>query len=328
MIRFSFVWSILIALSLATPAMAAFQSQTFIRFSNRMIQALPAVTVDEYLIWVPGVRTPTKVKNAALLYDKRNPLPSVSIMGANYAFLTNGTMVTVNEAGSFYYKGKIPYQPESTGGNYFINKGTREIIVIDSEGFYVSTGKTAPAIRLHGGNFFIDQSGVLTTIRHCGVDPTDKNVDLIGSPELLVTAKDYPGHADFSDVLKVGGNFMVKVDGTIVGVNSENGFFTDPQRVDAQPSKIGGNYFIGHDNVLYTVSSLGEVKKWQPINGAMKYFGYSYMIDADGDFIFVDGNGIPHTELVNVSTTGVESKVVNRISTSLETYQGFTRRTQ
>jgi hypothetical protein len=320
MIRVPVLLSLVLALWSVAPAMAAYQSQTFIRFSNGMIQTLPAVTVDEYLIWAPGVRTPTRVKNAAMLYDKRNPLPTINIMGANYAFLTNGTMVTVNEAGSFYYKGKIPYQPESTGGNYFINKGTREIIVIDSEGFYVPTAMTAPAIRLNGGNFFIDQSGVLTTIKYRGASP--------GSPIGLVTAKDYPGHVDFSDVLKVGGNYMLKVDGTIVGVNSENGFFTEPQRVDAQPSKIGGNYFIGHDNVLYTVSSLGEVKKWQSINGAMKYFGYSYMIDADGDFIFVDGNGVPHTELVNVSTTGVESKVVKRISTSLESYQGFTRRTQ
>ncbi len=308
---------VLTALVMTASANAAYQSQTLIRFSNGLIQTLPAVTVPEYLIYVPGQKTPTKISNAALLYDKRNPLPPMTVMGANYGFMSNGVLVTVSESGSLYYKGKISYQPSQNGGNYFINKGTNEVITIDSEGYFNATGKIATNLRILGGNFYIDQAGTLTTIKHSGIAP--------GNPIGQVTQKD---GWNFNDVVKAGGNFMVKTDGTIIAIDSETGFFTDAQKVDSYPMQLGGNYFIGQDHILYTVSNKGLVRKWQLINGEMKTFGYSYMIDADGDFIFVDGNGNPHTSLVNVSTTGIESKVVTKITNKIDQYLSFTRRTE
>ena len=308
---------ILAALMLNASARAAYQSQTLIRYSNGLIQTLPAMTLPEYSVYGPDHKNPTKVFNAALLYDKRNPLPPMTVMGANYGFMANGTLVTVSETGSLFYKGKIPYTPSLYGGTYFVNKGTNELITIDSGGFFNATGKTATNLRILGGNFYIDQAGTLTTIKHAGA--------AFGNPLGQVTQKD---GWSFNDVVKAGGNFMVKADGTIIAVDSDNGFFSDVQKVDTYPVQLGGNYFIGQNNVLYTVSSKGVVKKWQPIIGTMKVFGYSYMIDADGDFIFVDGDGVPHTSLVNVSTTGIESKVITKITNKIDNYQSFTRRTE
>jgi hypothetical protein len=298
-------------------ASAADQSQTLIRFSGGLIQTLPAVTVPNYSIYVPGVKAPTVVKDAALLYDKRNPLPTIAVMGTNYAFLTNGTMVTVSDVGSLYYKGKTPYQPSVIGGNYFLNKGTNELIMVDSAGFYISTAHIAPKIRLLGGNFYIDQAGVLTTIKHQGAIP--------GITDAILTVKN---GWDFNSATLAGGNFFFRVDGSLVGINSENGNFVDYQKPDAWPKKIGGNYFIGTDNVLYTVSNKGFLMKWQPVIGEMKRFGYSYMIDLDNDFIFVDGKGVPHTSMVRVSSTGVQSEVTNKISLMIEDYNSFVSQKQ
>ena len=94
-----------------------FQSQTLLRLSgDGLIQTIPAVTVGEYNIFAPG-KAVQKVENAALLYDKRNSLPSTLSMGGNYAFFNGGVLVTVSEDGSLSYKGKVAVQPGSMRGN-------------------------------------------------------------------------------------------------------------------------------------------------------------------------------------------------------------------
>lgn len=310
----SAVLTLILANFMVSPAAkAAFQSQTLMRFGNSgMILTLPSVTAPEYSIYTPGKKDPLKIQNAALLYDKRNPLPSLLMVGANYAFFAGGVLATISEDGSLYYKGKTAYSPGALGGNYFLNAGTDEVIAVDSAGYFVATGVYGKNIRLLGGNFFIDGSGVMTTIKHMGA--------VAGSPLGMLTIKD---GWNFSDVVRAGGNFMVKVDGTIVGVNSENGFFTEPQAIESPVKQIGGNYFITQDKTLYTVTDQGIVRKNLPIIGEMKTYGYSYMIDGDGDFIFVDGMGVPHTQLVRVSTTGIKSEVIQQIKESLSVQQNF-----
>ncbi len=288
------------------------QSQTLISFSDGLIQTLPSVTVPEYSIYQPGVKTPTIVKNAALLYDRLNSLPRVSVMGANYVFFQDGAIAAVSYKGSLYYYGKTPFSPGIVGGNYFVDRKTNQVMAVDSSGFFVLTGVTAPSIRLAGGNFYIDQQGQLTTVKHEGVAP--------GNGSQMLTVKT---GWDFSTAKWAGGNYFIKTDGTLVGINSENGFFLDLQKPDAYPQQIGGNYFIGTDNVLYTISNKGVLTKWNPIIGQMRYFGYSYLIDRDGDFIFIDGNGVPHTEMVRVSSTGIKSELVKKISTMIFSHQSF-----
>jgi hypothetical protein len=291
------------------------QSQTLISFSDGMIQTFPAVTVPTYSIFTPGEKMPNVVNNAAIIYDRINALPRISVMGANYAFFKDADayyIAAVSYRGSLYYYGKTQYYPSVVGGNYFVDRKANQVVAIDSSAFFVPTGATAPKIRLAGGNFFIDEAGVLTTIKHEGLAPGD------GTGILTVKTG-----WDFSSAKVAGGNFFVKADGTVVGINSANGFFIDLQKSDAWPKQVGGNYFIGTDNVLYTVSNKGVLKKWNPIIGQMKQFGYSYMIDRDGDFIFVDGDGVPHTEAVRVSSTGIKSELVNKISTSVFSHQSF-----
>jgi hypothetical protein len=299
MIRFSFVWSILIALSLATPAMAAFQSQTFIPFSNFKFGILPSKTLDTNFIWSPSAgRVKTyELKNYPTLIDRSSAL-LIKNMGANFGLTKDGVMVTVDEFGYFYNYGKTKFVPAVLGGNYLINKSNSELIIIDSEGLFYSTGIQVSNVRLFGGNFFIDQSGNLTTIKAMGASS--------GNSSGMITVK-YGW--SFNDAVRAGGNFFVKNDGTVVGVNSENGFFTEPQKVDSLPEKIGGNYFIGKDGILYTVSHLGIVQKQQPILGAMKYFGYSYMVAPDDYFIFIDGAGVPYTNVVNRKEYGMHREV-------------------
>lgn len=290
-------------------AHAAEQSQTLIRYSNGAVQTLPAVTADYNL--TPTSTSPTLVKNAGLLYDKGTSASAITAMGGNYAFTADGSLMSVSEAGSLFTN-KVSFQPAALGGNFFINKGTNEVIAIDSAGFYNSTMTIANNVRLMGGNFYIDRAGVLTTVKHMGTAP--------GNPLGMVTTK--TGLGDFSSAIKAGGNFFLKVDGTIVGINNENGFYTDPQKVDSRPKQIGGNYFVGENKVLYTVSDLGFVTKLSPVLGKIKTYGYSYLLADDGYFIFIDGKGIAHTDLVQVSATGA-GKLVNQIKAPLSTQPSF-----
>lgn len=327
MIKSSFSAFVFAIFALSAPDVyAAHQSQTILRLTSGMIQTLPAVVAEEYKIFTPGVKEPFVVKKAGLLYDKRNPLPMLLTAGANYAFFKGGVMATVDEVGGLLYKGKVPFEPAESGlgGVFFLNKGTSEVIAVDSAGFYNSTGVIASNVRLMGGNFYIEdqlsgsaRTSVLTTIKHMGTEP--------GNPLGMVTKKE---GWDFSDAIIAGGNWFEKVDGSIVGIASETGYFTESQKVESRPKKIGGNYFISDDGVLYTVDSAGKVKKQMPIIGEMSAYGYSYMIADDGYFIFVDGDGTPHTQLVRVSTTGIKAELVSKISGSLDTHQNFTQAIQ
>ena len=321
--------TLILAMMLAASAHAANQSQTLLRYStdDGLIQTLPAVTVDPYQLAVPG-GTPTPIKNAALLYDKRNPLPSLLMIGGNYAFFQGGLLATVDENGSLLFKGNVPYYPGTIGGNFFLNKGSNEVILIDSAGYYNSTGRIEGAIRLVGGNFYIDQAGVMTTIKHIGI-PSASGISG-GNSVGMMTRWDLPNQV-VSDAIKAGGNYYEKVDGTVVTINSD-GLFSMPIKNDTRPKKIGGNFFIGEDGSLYTISAAGIQLKYlisdsgtdlAPIIAKAKNFGYSYLIASDGTFIFIDGKGVPHTELVNVSTTGIKSELVHQLKGTLDTHQNF-----
>jgi len=313
---------------MSVSAHAGNQSQTLIRYTDGgLIQTLPAVTVDPYLLPVPGP-SPTPIKNAALLYDKRNPLPSLLVIGANYAFFQGGLLATVDETGSLLFKGNVPYYPGTIGGNYFLNKGSNEVIVIDSAGYYNSTGRIENNLRLVGGNFYIDQTGVMTTVKHIGLP--NSNGSLGGNSVGLLTRWDMSNQM-VNDAIKAGGNFYEKVDGSIVTINAD-GFYSMPIKNDTRPKKIGGNYFIGEDGSLYTISNTGVQLKFilsesgtslAPIISNAKSFGYSYLIASDGTFIMIDGKGVPHTELVNVSTTGIKADLVRELKGTLDTHQNF-----
>lgn len=300
---------------MSVAAEAAHQSQTLIRFSTGAIQTLPAVTADFNL--TPGAPTASIVKNAGFLYEKGSSAATILSMGANYALNADGSILTVSENG-FLFNNKTTYSASAIGGNYFVNKGTNEVIVVDSSGCFSPSMTIANNVRLLGGNFFIDQAGLLTTIKHMGV-----GVNGLAAP-CSVVGMVIPkmGLGDFSSAIKAGGNYFLNVDGTIVGINSENGFFTSPQKVDSTPKQIGGNYFVGEDKVLYTVSDQGFVMKKSPVLGKILVYGYSYLLADDGYFIFVDGKGIAHTELVQVSGTG-SGKVVSQIQGSFSLPTSF-----
>jgi len=304
-------------------AIAGNQSQTLLRYSTGLIQTLPATTVDPYLLFAPGVPKPTEIKNAALLLDKRNPLPPLTSMGGNYAFFEDGSMATVNEKGTFLYKGNVPFSPGALGGNYFLNQGSHEVIVVDSAGFFVATGRSESSIRLLGGNFYIDQQGVMTTIQSLGTEAGSK----IG----LLTRYDHPDQL-VSDAVVAGGNYLEKVDGSIITVSSD-GKFSAPIHSSGLPKKIGGNYFIGADHLLYTISDTGylfqytlssESVELAPILANAKNFGYSYMTTSDGTLIFVDGKGVPHTQMVRISSTGIKSALVSTLKDIDDSTDGST----
>jgi len=282
------------------------QTQSIIRQADGTVLVLPAI-VSDYKVFTPGQTEPTLYPKTALIYEKRNPLPPIQVMGGTYAFFKGDYLATTSADGFFTYKGKMNFTPDAIGGTFFTKKGTNELVVIDSYGYYVETGIAAPSIRLVGGNFFIDQDGVLTTIKSVGDAP--------GSKVGLVTRKE---GWNFSDAVAAGGNFFLRQDGTIITVDSKTGFFSDHAFTpESRPSIMGGNYFIGQDNAIYTVSNDGKLFKTITLKTRPTVVGYSYMIFSDKSFAFVAANGGVHLEAVRVGAAG-KAEHTTSISGELE----------
>ena len=306
----------------ATPAsfvdIHPYQSQTFFRlneagFNNGLIEVIPAVTVKDYFYFTPGIKTAQHALDAALFYDKRNPLPASLVFGNNYSFYQGGYMATITADGFFQYKGKSFFTPDRKGGVYFTEQGTQNLVVVDSYGYFYNTFNPTPNILLAGGNFFIDKDGALTTIKSVGVGPGNA-VGMVNRYDPTVEG------FNFSDAWLVGGNYFVKSDGSIVTVASTTGYFSAPY-VDARPKFMGGNYFIGLDDFLYTISADGTLNKNTDFNvkGATPItMGYSFMRFADNKFWMVDGDGFPHTNMVHVSTTGIKTDLMGALSQSID----------
>lgn len=282
------------------------QTQSILRQADGTVLVIPSV-VSDYKIFVPGKTEPVLYPKTALIYEKRNPLPAIQVMGGTYAFFKGNYLATVSADGFFTYKGKMNFEPDAIGGTFFTKKGTNEIVAIDSYGYFIETGITAPAIRLVGGNFFIDQSGVLTTIKSAGNAP--------GSKTGIVTRKE---GWNFSDAVAVGGNYFMKRDGSIVTVDSKNGFFSERAYTpESRPAVMGGNYFIGEDNYVYTISSEGALFQTIKLAERPIMLGYSFMRFKDGGFAIVTGNGGVHLEAIRVGVAG-KSEYTTKIPGQVE----------
>ena len=290
-----------------------FQSQTSIRsngagLENGMVQVMPAVTVGQYQYHVPGVESMQSVFNTALLYEKRNPLGQTTFAGGNYTFYDGGYMSTVDANGTFLYKGDVAFKPKVLGGVYFTDSVTNHIVLVDSYGFYWDSMLPAPSIRMAGGNYFIDTTGVVTTIKSAGTVP--------GNGIGMMTVKT---GMDFSGAKLAGGNFFVLSDNTIVTVSSVNGFVSLPYTAGSAVKVAGGNYFVGVDNYLYTIDNQGNLKKnTDYIVGQPVLRGYSFLRFADGTFIFVDGSGMPHRSILDISSTGIQVENLTQLPVTID----------
>ena len=299
-----------------------FQSQCFYRIEALspeagQIEVMTPAPVPEYHYFVPGdpqMRTET---HALLLLDKRNPLTETLLAGTNYLFLKSGEMATISADGFLNYKGKVSITPEIAGGVYFIAAGSREVYVIDSFGFFVSGGYKAGEVKILGGNYFIDQTGLLTTLKSMG--------EAAGSGIGIVTEK---RGWTFRDVLKAGGNYFLRANGTLVTVSSVTGNFQEGIVPVSLPSFIGGNYYWGADRVLYTVDYQGIVRGHPELDMSSqpKTLGYSFTTFEDGTMVAIDSDGNPHRTVVRVSTTGVRAKVIRSFDDNLDRNSLFSPR--
>jgi hypothetical protein len=296
-----------------------YQSQVMLRssapgFTNGMLEVIPPVTTEKYYYYTPGIAAQKIEMNTSLIYDKRIPGTLVSTaVGINYSFYNTGSLSTVAADGYHTYYVSTPFKPAIIGGVYFTNFGTNEIVMVDSFGSIWNSGVLAPAIRVAGGNYFIDTKGVLTTFRSMGAAPCSPSVCSLAG---MMTRKD---GVDYSNANVFGGNFFGTNDGAIVTISAVNGFTSYNAHVSAMPKTLGGNFYIGTDNLLYTVDSSGNLtsqftyddakgvthtNEKFPVYETPVLIGYSFMKFADGSFILIDGTGIPHRSFMHVSYVG------------------------
>lgn len=278
----------------------SFQSQGFLRFPGEsgrpgMIQILLPEAVETFPYRMPGEREMRIEKNTMLLFDKRNSLSEIEHAGGNFMFLRDGHLATISAAGSLFYLGAVALTPSVIGGVYFVDAASGELCVVDAHGYWMRTGIRPGPIRVVGGNYFITESGLLTTIKSIGIAP--------GNP--VGAAIEKTGWS-FHGVRGAGGNFFVRSDGGVVTIDSETGFFREAVFPDAPPKTLGGNYFVGEDGMLYTVSFDGKLFKNTDfeIKAPPLRRGYSFLQLADFGVIAIDAKGVPHRSLLRVSTTG------------------------
>ena len=299
-----------------------YQSQSFFRLGESsldagLIQVVVPKAVSEYRFWLPGNPDQQLRKNALLMYDKRNPLPATEFAGTNYIFTKGGYFATITADGFLKYKGKVAFRPEVSGGVWFIVEGSRELYAVDSFGYDVNTGLKVEGVRVIGGNYLIDSSGTLITIKSAGAG--------IGSPVGIATRKD---GWNFSNVVRAGGNYFLRADGTLVTIDSTKGFFNETGPAESRPLLQGGNYFVGEDRILYSVGFDGKVRKNPDIQlgGNPIVIGYSVIKFEDGLIAAVDADGKVHRQLIRISTTGVRAKVMNTLDVDLDPASFFVPR--
>ncbi len=298
-----------------------YQSQSFFRLGESsldagLIQVVLPKAVPEYRFYVAGNPDQQVQQNAMLVFDKRNPLPATEFSGTNYIFTKGGYLSTISADGYLIYKGKVGLRPAVAGGVWFVTEDS-QLYAVDSFGFYVNTGLKVGAVRVIGGNYLIDSTGTLITIKSSGAGA--------GSALGLATRKD---GWNFSGVVRAGGNYFLKADGTLVTIDSKTGFFNEFSQVESKPAITGGNYFVGEDRLLYSVSFDGKVNKNSgfSVNGQPIVVGYSVMKFEDGLVAAIDADGSVHPTLIRVSTTGVRVKVMKTLDVDLDPSSFFVPR--
>lgn len=295
-----------------------FQTTSFFRLQNGDFETIPAQTYDFAIldpvtfkpVLDPMTGRPQIQKSQTYVYDARNPLAKTAVSGANYAILADKTMVAFSSTWSKPIPvSKLQFEVETYGGNFLIKKGTREIVTVSSTG-YVNffTTVIAPAIRIVGGNYFIDASNDLWTVDHKGFV-----YHLTGTKYPLASLP--------------GGNYFYQQDGSIVTIAS-TGLPLPAFQPAAKPQVLGGNYYIGEDGVLYTVRYDGNSYMNGKSLGRPKHLGYSYILYDNGLFAMIDGMGVVHTDAVRVTSTKSKFTKVTSIKDAIDPRSVWTPNTR
>lgn len=307
-----------------TPDPTLFQTTGFMRLASGFFETLPARTFD-FAILDPKTFRPVldpltgeaQVQKAqSYMFDSRTPFKKIVGAGSNYLITEDRYMVAFSALldKPMLVPVRVDFEVDTYGGVYLIKKGTREIVTVSSTGLVnFHTGKIAPAVRLAGGNFFIDADNNVWTINYLGVI------------NMLVGVK-----APLAQL--AGGNYFYQQDGTIYTIGSDGfppkdakGLWSTGFVPNSKPKTLAGNYYIGEDGVIYSIRYDGiSFKNGAMPAGRIKTLGYSYAVMDNGAFIHVDGMGIVHTDAVKVSPTKTSYVKVSKISEVIDPSSVYT----
>lgn len=261
-----------------------YQTQSWYRHSSGLIRTFSAL---------PG--------QDAFQFDHPNVLPAEIIAtGSNFGIFkskSGALLIGVTDALGRFLQYDIVTEPEpgTIGGVYYLKKASREVVVVDSDGAVMDTTVTAPAVRLYGGNYYVEQDGTLVTIKSMGAARHNWSGMVVAKRGLT-----YPA------AILAGGNFYVDADGRITTISSRTGFFSDPTALPDQDSvKVyGGTWLITTHNKLYTVDHNGALNFARNVTGTPEVRGYSYLIFPKGKFLVVRGDGSVADRVVSVAKSG------------------------
>ncbi|MBS1958695.1 MAG: hypothetical protein JST80_04405 [Bdellovibrionales bacterium] len=308
----------------AAPDARLYQTTTYLRLASGIFDTLPAQTYD-FAILDPKSFRPildpltgeARIDHAqSYMFDNRTPFKKIVVAGSNYAITEDNFMIAFSSLMDkpILIPGKIDFEVADASGVYFVKKGTREIVTVSSTGAVNrSTGQIAPAIRLKGGNFFVDADNNLWTVNYLGV------INKLNNYKVPLAQL-------------AGGNFFYQSDGKIVTIGSDgfppkdaNGLWSTGFMPTAKPKTFGGNYYIGDDNVIYTVSYDGKSYKNGSVPaGKIRTLGYTYAVMDNGSFFHVDGLGVVHLDAVKVSPTKTSYVKISKMSEAIDPSSVYT----
>lgn len=244
---------------------------------------------------------------------------SFNAFSQSYVVLTNGVLLTTDKAGFVYDLVQYvnPYRVSINGGSYLVQEN--RLSTVSDQGYYFEKDLKLKKIRGKGLNYLLDDAGDLVTVAADGTyvkyaesGKQLKKADRFGGNFFLVPDKKQKT-TDLYTVDSKGAYFKVNVEGlnpadiSLIGgmyfmskgvmytVNKDG--FVAPKPMFKIPAlkKLGGNFFLDFNNLLWTVSETGLLSNpIVPTNllvDNLEKLGANYMIDKEGNIFTVDSQG-------------------------------------
>lgn len=224
---------------------------------------------------------------------------SLNAFSQSYIILENGVTLTSDKLGFVYDFGNyaIPQKITLKGGNYFVEEGGI-LATIDQDGNLYRKYEAIPAqLKGKGMNYFLGANGDLFIIDRTGI------VNLKNDPK-------------FTKAVNFGGNyFTVMADEAnkildLYTVTADGNFVkSDLSFKASEIVSFGGNYFMSNRGIIHTVSSDGVITPNPGARvGVLVKKGGNYFVDSAGMIFTVSQNGtlnfpaIPTSLFVNAIT--------------------------
>jgi hypothetical protein len=236
----------------------------------------------------------------------------------SYVVLNNGVTLTTDNTGYLYDFDQfiMPYKITGNGGQFLLEED--KLLTIDEKGFLYRKDEKIKRMKGKGINYLVTDDNELVTIAADGIfykykDSNIKKIKTYGGKFFTVATDEKKNIIDLYTLnargnffkmsvaglnpaaLSVAGGSYFMASGMIYTISRDGLVFPKPEKKVNGINRLGGNFFIDSNNVLFTVSEEGFLiipilPKDMNLRTIQKV-GANYMIDTEGRMFIVDKAG-------------------------------------